>query len=93
MTAARCRACGAVVWWGRTRDGKLMPVDPALVEDGNVVLDRATTPAHGPDGGPAPVPAVVVLRKGEEAPDMPRYRSHFATCPNASDFRATRRDR
>lgn len=101
---ARCSSCHRPVWWGRTRAGKLMPLDPEPVEDGNVVLEHlvddderalralagVTLAGEGPTPTPGP-PAVRVLRQDELlAPDVPRYVSHFATCPQAAHHRRAR---
>lgn len=34
----RCRSCGSPIFFGLTTKGRRMPIDPAPVEDGNVVL-------------------------------------------------------
>ena len=86
-----CWSCGAAIWWGRTVNHKRMPLDLIPVEDGNVVVDQdmntlIALAEDAPAG--APVPAVHVLRKGEDpGPDVPRYTSHFATCPTADRHR------
>lgn len=70
MKSARgtCNTCGAPVLWVRSYPkGKLMPIDPDPVEGGNVELTE-----HG----------VVVHGQPELAADGPRYKAHFATCPN-----------
>lgn len=95
----RCRSCGSPIFFGLTTKGRRMPIDPAPVEDGNVVLvslearmetgvanlGRARAQRDGAtptDGGSADLPRVRVLRAGEHVEvDLPRYRSHFATCP------------
>lgn len=74
-----CRSCGAPIAWASTAAGHRMPVDPKPVLDGNVVLDST---------GGSTVPRAVVYRPGD--PSMPsgdRYKSHFATCPNATKHR------
>ncbi len=84
--APRCSSCGAVIWWGFTSKGKRMPLDAQPAEDGNVVVDW-------PGGllpSPSAAPHVRVLRKGEDAGDVPRYRSHFVTCTAAERHRKTR---
>lgn len=71
----RCRSCGAKVFWARTTQGALMPVDFEENQGGNIVIN---------DDG-----KIVVLRKDlfEDIKDVPRYNSHFATCPNAYQHR------
>jgi hypothetical protein len=79
---AQCRSasCAAPVIWARTSSGELMPVNPDPDPDGNVELmppgagyDTPTAIVH-----PADQPT---LWAGE------RYVSHFATCPEADQWR------
>ena len=80
-----CAKCGADIRFVATERGylasppKLMPIDRQPVEDGNVIIIP-------PDGA---IPALAhVLKKGEQAPEgQARFKSHFATCPFARDFR------
>lgn len=90
--SARCKSCHAAIWFGLTAKGKRMPLDPAPVEDGNVVIDR--------DGEVLAsladltlLPRVRVLRKGEAVDDVPRYVAHFVTCPTAERHRREDRKR
>lgn len=71
---ARCKSCGAEMRWCKTPRGSSMPIDAEPVEfGGNVVIRRGTA---------------IVLKKGEASyPKEPRYRSHFATCPNSAKHR------
>ncbi len=71
----RCHSCEAPVRWVRTASGKAMPIDPEPVDGGNVWLD-----SNG------------VAHVGDEqwAPSPRRYKSHFATCPNAAKHRRPR---
>jgi hypothetical protein len=73
-----CSSCGAEVAWTRTRTGKRMPLDPHPRADGNVIVDVATDTA-------------IVLAPGTPMPvGVPRFTSHFATCPHADQHRRTR---
>jgi hypothetical protein len=55
-----------------------MPLDPEPTEDGNVYVLR-----H--DGG---TPVVKVVATPDKIPEgFHRYKSHFATCPDADDWR------
>jgi hypothetical protein len=96
-SSPRCRSCGAPIWFGLTAKGRKMPMDPTPVEDGNVVMDRLEQvmdqiAGAGPDGPGQALPHVRVLAKGEAVdPDVPRYVSHFATCPASERHR--RQDR
>lgn len=88
-----CRSCGArIVWtWTMGRRGELkarMPIDAEPVADGNVeIIDWTRTPEQDEW-----TPVVRTLLKGEaESPTLldppPRYKSHFATCPDADTHR------
>jgi len=69
-----CRSCGAAITWVKTSAGKTMPVDAEPVADGNLVIE---------DG------VVRYLSSNQVAMFVPanKYKSHFATCPNASEHR------
>lgn len=81
-----CRGCGAQIEWIKTTAGRNMPVDlePVFVIEGEgcdcFVLD---------DG------AVIVgriARPEEERTELPvAFVPHWKTCPNAGDFRRSRR--
>lgn len=88
MTTA-CRACSAPTLWAENpKTGRKAPVDSAPNPAGNVVLDRS-----------GPTITFRVLTKAEmERYDRAveqlvpetvptRYTLHFATCPNADEFR------
>jgi len=66
-----------------------MPLDLAPTEDGNVVIDVLAQVVFNLADLDAPTPPCVrVLRKDETVgPDVPRYRSHFSSCPNAARHR------
>jgi hypothetical protein len=71
----RCRSCQAPMLWARTEKGRRIPLDvePYAGDDprGLFVL-RAGVAVAVPAGA---------------FEDEPRYRSHFATCPDASAHR------
>jgi hypothetical protein len=98
-SSPRCRSCEAPIWFGLTAKGKRMPLDPAPVEDGNVVMDRLEQVmdqlAGADESGPGQaLPHIRVLSKGElPDPDVARYVSHFATCPKADRHRRPREER
>lgn len=78
-TGARCGSCNAPVLWAiNEKTGKRVPLDAVTVDDGNIVIVN-----RKPNG----TPIVKYLRKGEAVPDGARYKSHFATCPNADQHR------
>jgi hypothetical protein len=67
--------------WATTTNGRRIPLDVAPVPDGNIVL---TYPS------PGTALAIVVDPAQQIIGDGPRYRSHFATCPNADQHRKER---
>jgi hypothetical protein len=69
-----CRSCNAPVLWVATATGKQMPIDAIPVPDGNIILDTDRIAHVLPDAAQPP-------------PDVLRYVSHFATCPNATQHR------
>jgi hypothetical protein len=69
--ASKCRSCGAKIFWYYTASGKLMPVDAEPCADGNLAINYDGT----------------VMVVGSGSGRQPRYRSHFATCPNAARHR------
>lgn len=72
----KCKSCGAQIIWATTVAGKKMPLDAEPHEDGNVVL--------------MPAGAMVLPKETFELGKgicSKRYRSHFATCNNASKHR------
>jgi hypothetical protein len=77
---SECRSCRASIIWTATEKGGRIPLDAAPYEDvddpGNLYvfrhddLDRVFALAVTPDA----------------FPDEPVYRSHFRTCPQASEW-------
>lgn len=78
----QCKACRAPIVWAQTLAGKSMPVDASPAADGNVLLfplaDRRWL-------------AVVMTKDEAASKSDERFKSHFATCPNASAFRGPKR--
>jgi len=75
--SAKCNSCDAPIIWALTENGKRMPVDAEPVRDGNIVLEH-----HGQ--------RVTAIVRDAMLPGLePLYKSHFATCPNASTHRRT----
>jgi hypothetical protein len=72
---AKCKSCNARILWARTNDGKSMPVNHEPVPDGNIVLRD----------GRAIVLTAAQLAVADD--DQPRFKAHFATCPNAAQHR------
>lgn len=76
--SVKCRSCGANVHWVRMiPSGKAMPVDAEPHSKGTISLNHSRTEA------------IVLPRKLRE-PGGPLYRSHFATCPEANQWRRQR---
>lgn len=73
-----CRACGAPIRWVIGASGKRNPVDMEPVPDGNIAIDEDGVARY--DSRRSPLPE-----------GMPRYVSHFVTCPEAGRFRRERR--
>jgi hypothetical protein len=74
QSAGTCRSCRSPIVWCRTHErGQIIPVDPDPREDGN--LERV-------EGN--------IVRVSAQATDLfggDRYVSHFATCPDAEEWR------
>lgn len=78
---ARCVSCRApIVWVTSSTTGRPVPLDAEPTADGNVVLRDGQAVVLG-KAGLAELPA-----------DAPRFRSHFATCPHAGQWRAPRKE-
>lgn len=88
MHQPTCEACGAAIIWSQTTKGNLMPLDAEPTPSGNILLD--TSPTTQPRLAEA---TVLGARKALEARDAGRtlYKSHFATCPKAGEFRRKKR--
>lgn len=71
MKLGTCRSCGASIYWCRTPNGKAMPLDPEPTKR-VVVIVRAP----GPD-----------LPDEEVAKVMDTYQAHWASCPQADEWR------
>jgi hypothetical protein len=76
----RCRSCGAPIRWAVTVNGKRMPVDDQPVPDGNLVLSDPTPGAYAPVAAAFDPQQLLI-------DDPPRFVSHFATCPQADQYR------
>ena len=79
---SECASCKAPITWTQTRTGKRMPVDAEPSDDGTIRLVLAA---------PRTVPVAEVLTgvrlsaARDEGAQL--FKSHFATCPNASEHR------
>ena len=87
MTPTTCRSCNALIIWAVTEQGKRMPVNAGCVPLGNVGLFF-----RGPGQAPtakvySATEAAQAMASGLKLEGLPRYTSHFATCPNAGQHR------
>lgn len=74
----KCRSCGAPIRWVKTQASANMPLNLEPCEDGNIVIAS---------NGEA---IVVGTKPAYLRRPLPRYKSHFATCPNAAEHRRKR---
>jgi hypothetical protein len=74
---AECRSCHAAIVWAVTEAGRRMPLDVEPDPAGNLAIVEYLA-----DGTP-----VVAFDAGARALLDLRYLSHFATCPQAGDWR------
>jgi hypothetical protein len=91
MTAhgrGRCRSCKARIVWALTATGRAMPVDAEPHPEGLLVLELGDTirvRAANAEERTVVMPIFKSLR-----PEVKLFRSHFATCPNATEHRRKR---
>ena len=76
-----CRSCHAPIRWGKTDNGKAIPLDAEPATEGNVILTTAGA-AHVLAG--ANLEAARHPTAGER-PEL--YMPHHATCPHARGWR------
>jgi hypothetical protein len=70
---AECRSCGAAIVWAITEEGKRAPFDAEPIDmRGTFALVEFMDPER--------------VEAQSSSRDR-RYRSHFATCPNAAEHR------
>ena len=79
---SNCSSCGARVEWAKTDKGRRIPLDPAPNAAGNLIIV----------GNERKLRVMHALRKDEDPPPIvPRYTTHFTTCPNAGEHRKPER--
>ena len=84
LTRRKCRSCDAEIYWVFTEHGNRMPIDADPRDDGNVALIQSPSGRRArvlPPEGMFEDEDLTELRQGV------RYTSHFATCPNADEWR------
>lgn len=81
------------MWWARSTSGKAIPLDPDPHAGGNLVAVDASGHPLDPDRARDAVQrgraTVTVARRALRSidPDLPHWRTHFATCPGAARHR------
>ncbi len=87
MTAARpvppatqCRSCRAEIIWGKTQNGKNMPVDAQPSRSGTVVLDVHNGVVYA---GVLLGAQLASVRRSTR----PLYEPHWVNCPDAKTWR------
>jgi hypothetical protein len=79
--AEQCRSCKASVIWAVSEKGKRIPMDADPVADGNFILEYSAV-------GEPPVARPRNATIGTvEFRDGLGFKSHFATCPDAGEWR------
>lgn len=81
---SRCRSCGAEIRWAHTTSGHAMPLDAEPVADGTVAFTGRDVRN---DRGTALPEVRVDVGQPLFDDGTPRYVAHFATCPNADEWR------
>jgi hypothetical protein len=71
-----CRSCGAPILWAVTPGGRRIPLDADPDDAGNIALDTSSLKA-----------VAVFVADADGTDTRPRYRSHFASCPQAEGWR------
>lgn len=79
---SKCQSCGAEIIWAMTQTNKRTLVDAKPVPNGNIYLVH-----RGPDQPPLAVHAKFSRPVGE----VPKYRSHFASCRDRHKWRGKSR--
>lgn len=83
MSEQHCRSCRARIIWAETVRGKLIPVDPDAVYNGNIFLYQRENkaPLAVMEGDRDTIKRLGISMFGN------RHISHFATCPQGTSWR------
>lgn len=81
MKITECASCHAPVFFAIVNHGKSSPINAAPVHDGNLRMVSSEFPVQ--------MTTHAQLELGENDDGL-RYTSHFATCPDADQWRAGR---
>jgi hypothetical protein len=77
---SKCKSCGAEIFWAMTKGNRKMPVDSLPSPGGNLtIVENKNGEPVALNAGPGPYLFPCKL-----------YKSHFATCPNATEHRRER---
>lgn len=74
---AKCRSCGAPIFWAVTTTNMRIPLDEKPTPSGNIEL--RVSYSH-----PRAVASVITANNPRRGAADALYTSHFATCPHAS---------
>lgn len=77
---SQCRSCRAEIRWGKTQNGKNLPVDAAPARLGTVVLDVHGGVLHA---GVLVGAQLAAVRRSTR----PLYEPHWVNCPDAKTWR------
>ena len=72
MNASRCKSCHRAILWAVTEKGRRVPLDPEPTPEGRFMLEGETA---------------INIGQAHLADGIPRYDSHFASCPHAGAWR------
>ena len=73
MQIAKCKSCGKEIFFARTVNNKIIPINAQPCDDGNIVIENEVA---------------LVVREGIDLfEDRPKYKSHFVDCPQAAQHR------
>ncbi len=75
---ANCRSCDAVIDWIKTPGGKNMPVEGDYIKFDDLSVGEVIISDSG---------NVYKKQADQRMPSVKGRISHFATCPNANDWR------
>lgn len=82
-SVSKCKSCGDAILWAVTVESKRIPIDPVPSPDGNLVIQVAL---HGTEMEHLRARAFEPLF--DQKFERYRFKSHFATCPNADEHRS-----
>ena len=81
--SSTCRSCNRPIVWAVSNNGKNIPMDPEPVANGTHIMASSTRDGRIHFD-------IVAYNEQFHGTDAKRYRSHFASCPDAAKFRRPR---